>query len=253
MAVLDRLSAEKAFHDRQAQQRASDLDLQPNGYRVDDDVYLDHESWIRPAFAALGDVAGLRVLDLGCGHGMASVLLARRGAKVSAMDLSHGYVAEAKRRAEANGVMIGLAQADAERHPFADQTFDRIWGNAVLHHLDVAVAGRELRRILRPDGWAVICEPWGENPLLRWARRRLPYQAKERTQDEQPLQAGQLRQLQAIFSQVKFQGFQLLSMVRRLRAPARLVSGLDWCDAMLLERVPSLQQYCRYVVLTLRP
>ncbi len=48
--------------------------------------------------ARLGDVAGLPVLDYGCGHGMAAVVLARRGAHVMAFDLSPGYLTEARRR-----------------------------------------------------------------------------------------------------------------------------------------------------------
>ena len=58
-------------------------------------------AWIAPAFDQLGDVRGKRILDLGCGHGMASVVLARRGAVVTACDLSLGYVREARARAGA--------------------------------------------------------------------------------------------------------------------------------------------------------
>jgi ubiquinone/menaquinone biosynthesis C-methylase UbiE len=200
----------------------------------------------------LGDVSGLRVLDYGCGHAMASVILARRGAKVTAFDLSAGYLAEARRRARANHVAIDFVQADGERLPFAANSFDRVWGNAVLHHLDVTVAARELRRILRPGGVAVFCEPWGGNPLLSWARRRLPYPAKGRTADEKPLRPRQLHQLWKVFPYIETRGFQLLSMARRVLRPGRLVHGLGRCDDVLLARVPTLQRFCRYVVLTLK-
>src|SRR5215472_12341832 len=188
MPATDRLQSERHFHDDQARQRTATFEL-----RFDDDSYLNHETWIRPAFARLGDVRGLRVLDYGCGHAMASVVLARKGAEVTAFDLSGGYLAEARRRADANRVTIRLVQADGVRLPFAVASLDRIWGNAVLHHLDIEVAGRELRRILRPGGVAVFCEPWGGNPLLRWARRRLPYAAKGRTSGEEPLRWRHLR------------------------------------------------------------
>ena len=112
MNVRDRLSSEQAFHDRQAEGRAPRF-RRPDDLRFDDDDYLDHETWVRPAFDRLGPVAGLPVLDYGCGHGMAAVVLARRGALVTAFDLSHGYLAEARRRARANGVGIDLVQADA--------------------------------------------------------------------------------------------------------------------------------------------
>src|SRR5436309_12177021 len=141
---MDRLTAERLFHDRQARDRAESFRRRPGDLRFSDDEYLDHESWIRPAFAKLGPLPGRCVLDYGCGHGMAAVVLARRGARVSAFDLSAGYLGEASRRAAANGVRLNLVQADGHRLPFADAAFDRVWGNAVLHHLDIDTAGREL-------------------------------------------------------------------------------------------------------------
>jgi SAM-dependent methyltransferase len=244
---MNRLQSEQIFHDRQAQARRAAL-----GDLVhEDEWYLDHESWIRPAFARLGDVNGLRVLDYGCGHGMASVVLARRGAEVTAFDLSPGYLQEARLRASANDVNITFLQADGERLPFANAWFDRIWGNAVLHHLNLDRAGSELRRVLRPAGVAVFCEPWGENPLLNWARRTLPYPGKERTHDEIPLCLGQLRQLQRHFPCLEIEGFQLLSMLRRVVRRSRLTWALERSDSELLERFPGLWRWCRYVVLTL--
>jgi SAM-dependent methyltransferase len=251
MSATDRLTSEQRFHDRQARGRAITFAQDPDRLRFPDDLYLDHETWIRPAFARLGEVRGLRVLDYGCGHGMAAVVLARRGARVTAFDLSPGYLREAAARAAANGVTLCLVQADGERLPFADASFDRVWGNAVLHHLDLDKAGAELRRILAPGGVAVFCEPWGENPLLRWARGRLPYPGKTHTPDERPLCRRHVRLLKTLFARVEVRGFQLLSMARRVLRWRRLVAGLDWCDAMLLARVPALEQFCRYVVLTL--
>jgi 2-polyprenyl-3-methyl-5-hydroxy-6-metoxy-1,4-benzoquinol methylase len=249
---MERLSCEQAFHDRQARRRADTFAGHPEVLCFADDYYLDHETWVRPAFQRLGDLRGLQVLDYGCGHGMAAVVLARRGAHVTAIDLSHGYLAEARDRAQANGTHIDFVRADGERLPFADGSFHRIWGNAVLHHLDVPAAARELHRVLRPGGVAVFCEPWGENPLLSWARRWLPYPGKERTPAEMPLRQANLRQLRRVFARVKVQGFQLLAMARRVCRSGRLLHGLDWCDDLLLRRVPALQRFCRYIVLTLQ-
>jgi SAM-dependent methyltransferase len=251
MHTTDRLAAEQAFHDRQAQGRAPSL-LTADALHFSDDAYLDHETWVRPALERLGPVEGLPVLDYGCGHGMASVVLARRGAQVTAFDLSPGYLAEARWRARANDVSIEFVQADGERLPFADDSFARVWGNAILHHLDLPIAARELHRILQPGGLAVFCEPWGENPLLSWARRRLPYPGKERTPDEQPLRLRHLRVLRQVFPSLQIEGYQLLSMARRVLRPGRVVAGLDWCDTRLLRLAPSLSRFCRYVVLTLR-
>src|SRR5947207_13197884 len=112
MKATDRLRDESQFHDQQAADRAERF-RDPAVLRFSDDEYLDHETWIRPAMATLGPVAGLDALDLGCGHAMASVVLARAGACVTAVDLSAGYLAEGRRRAEANGVAVTFVHADA--------------------------------------------------------------------------------------------------------------------------------------------
>jgi SAM-dependent methyltransferase len=249
---MDRLSTERTFHDRQARERAVTFARQPERLLSDDAAYLNHETWIRPAFQKLGNVRGLSLLDYGCGNGMAAVVLARRGARVTALDLSPGYLAEARQRAQVNGVPIHFIRADGERLPFASSSFDRVWGNAILHHLDLDLAVWELYRVLRPGGVAVFCEPWGENPLLSWARRRLPYPGKERTPDEMPLRHHHLDALRGLFPGLEVRGFQLLSMARRVVGSSRLTQNLDRCDSVLLSRLPQLQRFCRYVVLTLR-
>jgi 2-polyprenyl-3-methyl-5-hydroxy-6-metoxy-1,4-benzoquinol methylase len=119
---IERLESERRFHDAQAAARARVLG--PADYRFEDNDYLQHESWIAPAIDALGDVHGKRVLDLGCGHGMASALLARRGDLVTACDLSLGYIRESKLRADANDVMLECVVCNGERLPFADGAFD---------------------------------------------------------------------------------------------------------------------------------
>ena len=248
----DRLAAERQFHDAQAAERAGRFaDLASLRFRDAD--YLDHETWIRPAFAMLGDVRGKHVLDYGCGHGMASVVLARHGATVTGFDLSPGYVEEARRRARANEVTAEFRQADAEHLPFADRSFDAVWGCAILHHLNLRRAGAELRRVLRLGGVAVFCEPWGGNPLVEFARRYLPYPGKHRTPDERPLRQGDLTPLREAFPDLSVHGFQLLGMMRRLaRRESRTGGWLDRWDGALLRRWPGLRKMCRYVVLQLR-
>lgn len=252
MTATARLIEERHFHDRQAAERRLTFERFPAALQVDDDAYLDHESWARPAFAKLGELRGRRVLDYGCGHGMMAVVMARRGAHVWAFDLSGGYAGEAARRAQANGVRVDVVQADGARLPFADASFDAVWGNAVLHHLDVADAGREIARVLRPGGVAVFCEPWGDNPLLRWARRRLPYRGKHRTTDEEPLRSRQIAILRNYFASVEVEGHQFLAMTGRAFGSPRLAAALHRCDRRLLRWFPALGRFCRYVVLTLR-
>jgi SAM-dependent methyltransferase len=251
MEAQTRIVREQAFHDRQAQERAFFLRRHPGELIVRDDQYLAHEPWIRPALAKLGDVRGRDVLDFGCGHGMAAVLLARRGARVTAFDLSGDYIAEATARAGANGVTVSFVQANGEYLPFADESFDYVWGNAVLHHMDLKRTARELLRLLRPRGLAVFCEPWGGNPLLNWARRYVGYPGKERTPEEKPLTPNDVAVLKRVFPSVEMTGYQIFSMVARVIGQGILVKALARADDLLLRQFPDYRHWCRYMVLTL--
>ncbi|MCS7021572.1 MAG: methyltransferase domain-containing protein [Gemmataceae bacterium] len=248
---MDRLELERRFHDRQAARRAMALGDKGDAWRVDAEAYLHHESWVRPALARLGPLTGRRVLDYGCGHGMAAVVLAHWGATVTALDIAAGYLAEAQRRARANNVVIHCVQADAEALPFAAGAFEAIWGHAILHHLQIAQAAAEVARVLRPGGVAVFCEPWGGNPLLEAARRYLPYPGKDRTPDERPLTRGRLKPLYRHFEQVSLEGFQLLSWVGRLGYLPGL-KVLRAVEEWVLHRYPTWHNWCRYVVITCR-
>jgi SAM-dependent methyltransferase len=248
---MERRDQEREFHDRQAAQRAASLGDDQAAWWVDDEAYLDHENWVRPGMARLGAVAGRRILDYGCGHGLAAVVLARRGAHVVAIDISAGYIAETRRRAHANRVEIHCLQADGEALPFAEESFDQVWGHAILHHLHLSRAAAEVARVLRPGGIAVFCEPWGGNPLLEAARRYLPYPGKDRTPDERPLTRGRLTSLYRSFTHVDIQGFQLLTWIRRVG----WWGGLTWLyrlEQTLLHYWPTCWNWCRYVVITCR-
>ena len=252
MTGMDRRVSEREFHDRQAAERSARFRAAQESLIFLDEDFLDHETWIRPAFNQFGSCVGKRALDYGCGHGMAAVVLARAGATVTGFDLSPGYVAEARQRAAANRVNVECAVADGEELPFPTACFDLVWGNAILHHLDLTRAGRELDRVLKPGGIAVFCEPWGGNPLLSIARNRLPYPGKERTPDEQPLTHRDLLPLRKIFANIEVRGFQLLGMLRRVWKNKRVCHRLDLLDTRILSTCPSLQNWCRYAVITIR-
>ncbi len=106
--------------------------------------------------AAVGDVRGLRVLDLGCGTGRHSFWLAASGATVTAIDFSEGMLAEARRKPGAQAVTF-LAHDLHLPLPFPDGQFDLVVSGLVLEHLrklDGFFA--EAHRMLRPGGRAVV-------------------------------------------------------------------------------------------------
>jgi SAM-dependent methyltransferase len=174
------------------------------------------------------------VLELGCGAGDLSLELLRRGARLTALDLSPGMVALARQRAPGARFLV----APAEDTGLADESFDRVVGKAVLHHVDVAGAAREVRRLLRPGGRAVFFENQDRNPLLRAARGRLwgsPRLNWVGTQDEHALSRDDFAVLARTFDSVEltypsFYFFEALSRAlgHRMHRPLRGADSLIW-------------------------
>lgn len=243
---------EREFHEARGAIR--EKSFQDHELRFEDKVYVDHESWVRDTFDLLGDLNGKRVLDYGTGDGMSATSLARRGGEVFAFDIAHGNNVLSLRRARANGVekCVHLQDMAGEYLGYRDEVFDAIYGNAILHHVDLDLGGREMVRVLRPGGVAVFSEPWGGNPILEFVRKHIPYRGKDRTQDEEPLRYRDVEMLRNLFHDVELRGYQLLSMIRRQFRWWPLVVFLEAIDRVILRIFPGLQRYCRYAVIILR-
>ena len=115
------------------------------------DVCRDYQN--TPAFfAMLPDVQGLKGLDIGCGEGHNTRMLAARGARVTALDVASTFVEAATAHVERDG--IGYLVASALDLPFADDSFD--FATAFMSLMDVSSPERvlpEVARVLRPGGF----------------------------------------------------------------------------------------------------
>lgn len=102
----------------------------------------------------LGDIAGARIIEVGCGSAPCARWLALQGADVVALDLSAGMLRHARAAAERTGIAVPLVQAGAESLPFADESFDIACSafGAIPFVADSAAVMREVARVLRPGG-----------------------------------------------------------------------------------------------------
>lgn len=105
---------------------------------------------------ALGEVAGLAILDVGCGTGRHAVRLANAGARVTGVDFSTGMLEKA--RAKPGAEAVRFIQQDASGSlPFEAATFDRVISCLVIDHVrDLAAFFGELHRVCRGDGFIVV-------------------------------------------------------------------------------------------------
>jgi SAM-dependent methyltransferase len=206
----------------------------------------------------LYEIPGKRVLLYGCGPANGTRMFIDAGAlSVVGIDISDVEIAAAWERARREGYAdrVDFRVADGHHTGLPDDAFDVIVGSAILHHLELDVALRELRRILAPGGRAVFQEPLAHNPILRFGRWLTP---GARTEDEHPMTVDDWRLCGQIFSRfshteaelatIPLMPLNLLLPRRWQRILARWVTALD---KYLLSNFPFLRRYARTTFLVL--
>jgi SAM-dependent methyltransferase len=118
--------------------------------------YTEYAPWMREVMG-FDKFAGARLLEVGCGMGSDLLQFARGGAVVTGADLTPRSVETSRHRFRLYDMSGTFVLADGERLPFADNSFDVVYSNGVLHHTpDTAGAVRDVHRVLRPGGTAKV-------------------------------------------------------------------------------------------------
>ena len=128
------------------------------------------ESLTTPSAAHLvkfaGVSAGQRVLDVACGTGVVAITAARRGAKVSGIDLTPQLLERARENSRLAEVEIDWREGDAEALPFGDGDFDVVlsqFGHMFAPRPEIAIA--EMLRVLKPGG-TIAFSTWPPELLI---------------------------------------------------------------------------------------
>ena len=126
----------------------------------------DNELFVRGLFR-FDQYKGKRIMDIGCGYGWFVKEFAKNGGVVTGIDLSPAAVELTKKMLTYYKLTAEIREANAEELPFADNTFDLVFSNGVLHHTpETQKAVDEAWRVLKPGGRAVI-SLYYRNLLLR--------------------------------------------------------------------------------------
>lgn len=206
-------------------------------------------------FKKVGDVTDLTILDVGCGTGVWSSILGRLGARVVGADVSEAELELASRRAEVNGVSSRVSFAKASVHdlPFAAESFDVVFGNAILHHVDPSEAGAEIARVLRAGGRAVFREPVALSLALRRMRKSKIVERLVRdsriSPDEEPLSRFQIETLGSAFSCYRIHEMQMISRLGRIIRHRGICGVMNEVDIKLFEKFPALRRFARCAIL----
>lgn len=142
---------------------------------------LWHRNLILPALiSVIGNCRDKDVLDLGCGNGYISRMLARKGARVTAIDSSPRMIRNAKSHDPDDSLKIAHLLSDATRLKFGDETYDLVFANMSLMDMkNCEDAIPEVARVLRYNGRFVAsiphpCFDTGSNS--RWIAEKELYQ-----------------------------------------------------------------------------
>jgi SAM-dependent methyltransferase len=198
----------------------------------------------------IGDLNGKRVLELGCGEGGTSVLLAKRGASVFGIDLLDFRLDAARERAVQHKVTdaVQFALMDGMQLGFNDNTFDLVISKSVLVFTDHAVIARECYRVLKPEGKAIFIENMQNHPAVQLYRKFfLRYSS-----DLRYFSMVDVEKMRQYFDHMQHREFHILAMgaliwqkVFGLKSLYQItLRGLGACDKRLLKWFPRLNRFC---------
>lgn len=197
---------------------------------------------------AAGLKPGMHVMEVGCGTGLFTEMMAASGAHILAVDISPELLTLARERG------LPTDQIEFREMRFedgaADGPFDAIVGSSVLHHLEMKTALRRMYELLKPGGVIAFAEPNMLNPQV-WAERNIASVREHNgaSPDETAIVRWSLaRDLREIgFGEIGIRNTDWLHPA----TPEHLIP-LVWQVGLVLEAIPVLQEFSGSVLIRAR-
>jgi ubiquinone/menaquinone biosynthesis C-methylase UbiE len=204
----------------------------------------------------LGNFEGKEVLDLGCGDGALAVYMAKRGAKVTAIDISKNSITNTVNLAKLHNVedLVTSYQANALEIDKFGKKFDLIVGKFILHHIEpFGQFSQTLKKSLKQGGRGLFVENSSRSPILRFARRYIIGKfgiPKYGDSEEYPFEPREIDLLKEHVGSVRIQYpdfvfFRILNsyVFKHSKKFSLILSFLVWLDDFIYFYLPFLRKY----------
>ncbi|MCX6723229.1 MAG: class I SAM-dependent methyltransferase [Candidatus Staskawiczbacteria bacterium] len=160
----------------------------------------------------IGQLQDKIILDLGCGGGEAAIYFAWKGAEVDAIDISLNALSILKKRKFFYNLenKIHTIKAPTEHLPVVSEKYDIVFGNGILHHVNIESTIKEVFRVLKKGGTAVFIEPLTYNPIIKIYRmicREL------RSEHETPLKYSDIKFMKTLFGNELHQEYHFFTLL----------------------------------------